>query len=244
MVLSRSVEGKVVLITGAASGIGRATAVAFAEEGAKVAATDCEDDGLPGDTKWTLDLNDRDAIGRVVGEIADRLGPIDVLVNNAGVRLPVPIEADDYFRRWDLTFAVNLVGPMRMVRACLPYLERNQSGRIINIASTEGLGATPFLSPYTITKHGLVGATRSLAVELGARGVTVNCVCPGPIDTPMTATFLDKDKERFARRRVPLRRYGEAEEVAPVVVFLASPAASYLNGAIIPVDGGLSAKFD
>lgn len=244
MTLSRSVEGKVVLITGAASGIGRAIALLFAQDGARVAATDRELDGLPGEATWALDLNDRDAITRVVSEVAARLGPIDVLVNNAGVRLPVPIEADDYFRRWELTLAVNLVAPMRLVRACLPYLERDQSGRIINIASTEGLGATPCLSPYSISKHGLVGVTRSLAVELGARGVTINCVCPGPIHTPMTAIFLDKDKERFARRRVPLRRYGEPEEVAPIVAFLASPAASYVNGAIIPVDGGLSCKFD
>ena len=242
--LSRSVEGKVVLVTGAANGIGREIALLFAEEGAKVAATDVEVNGLPGDTTWALDVNDRDAITRVVGEVASQLGPIDVLVNNAGIRPPVPIEADDYFRRWELTLAVNLVAPLRLVRACVPYLEREQSGRIINIASTEGLGATPYLSPYTITKHGLVGATRSLAVELGPLGVNVNCVCPGPIRTAMTAGFSDKDKARFARRRVPLRRYGEAEEVAPIVVFLASPAASYINGAIIPVDGGLSSKFD
>jgi 3-oxoacyl-[acyl-carrier protein] reductase len=241
---SPGVEGKVVLVTGAASGIGRAIAVLFAEEGAKVAATDQTLDGLPGETTWALDLNDRHAITGVVGEVAARLGPIDVLVNNAGVRIPVPIEADDYFRRWEQTLAVNLVAPMRLVRACVPHLERNQSGRIINIASTEGVGATPYLSPYTITKHGLVGCTRSLAVELGPLGVTVNCVCPGPIHTAMTATFLDKDKDRFARRRVPLRRYGEPEEVAPIVVFLASPAASYINGAIIPVDGGMSCKFD
>src|SRR6185437_4117910 len=109
-------------------GIGRAIAVLFAQEGAKVAATDRERDGLPGETTWALDLNDRAAITGVVSEVAARLGPIDVLVNNAGVRLPVPIEADDYFRRWELTLDVNLVAPMRLVRACLPYLERDQTG--------------------------------------------------------------------------------------------------------------------
>jgi 3-oxoacyl-[acyl-carrier protein] reductase len=241
--LSGSVEGKVVLVTGAASGIGRAIADRFAHEGAKVAATDQNLDGLAGDATWALDVNDRDSITAVVDEVASRLGPIDVLVNNAGVRLPVPIEADDYFRRWESTLAVNLTAPMRLVRACLSQLGRNQAGRIINIASTEGLGATPYLSPYTISKHGVVGLTRSLAVELGPSGVTVNCVCPGAVHTTMTATFLDNEKERFARRRVPLRRYADPEEIAPMVVFLASPGAAYVNGAIIPVDGGLSCKF-
>ena len=113
----------------------------------------------------------------------------------------------------------------------------------MNIASTEGLGATPYLSPYTVSKHGVVGLTRSLACELGPQGVTVNCICPGPIHTGMTALIPDDDKRKFARRRVPLRRYGQPEEVAQVVLSVALPASSYLNGAIIPVDGGLTAKF-
>jgi 3-oxoacyl-[acyl-carrier protein] reductase len=127
-----------------------------------------------------------------------------------------------------------------MVRACLPDLLRNREGRIVNIASTEGLGAQPFLSPYTVSKHGVVGLTRSLAVELGVQGVTVNCICPGAIDTGMTAPIPQDAKDTFARRRVPLRRYGEPEEIAQMVLSLALPAASYVNGAILPVDGGLT----
>jgi 3-oxoacyl-[acyl-carrier protein] reductase len=130
-----------------------------------------------------------------------------------------------------------------MIRTCLPHLARERAGRIVNIASTEGLGATPYVSPYTVSKHGVVGLTRSLACELGPQGVTVNCICPGPIHTGMTALIPDDDKQKFARRRVPLRRYGEPEEVAQVVLSVALPASSYLNGAIIPVDGGLTAKF-
>ena len=247
-------RGKVVLVTGAASGMGRAIAHLFADEGSRVAVTDRDDAGVgkvvaeivaEGSVAagWVLDVTDADAIVRVVGEIVARLGPIDVLVNDAGVSIPVEISADDFEQAWDTTMAVNLTAQARLIRACLPHLARAGDGRIVNIASTEGLGATPFISPYTVSKHGVVGLTRSLACELGPKGVTVNCVCPGPIRTGMTAPIPDDAKERFARRRVPLRRYGDPEEVAHVVLSLALPAASYINGAIVPVDGGLSCKF-
>jgi 3-oxoacyl-[acyl-carrier protein] reductase len=240
---SRSVAGKVVLVTGAASGMGRAIAEVFGAEGAKVAATDRNADDLPGAANWRLDVTDPDAINDVVGEIVRTLGPIDVLVNCAGVSVLAPIDAETYEDTWGVTLAVNLVGYVQMIRTCLPHLTRERAGRIVNIASTEGLGATPYLSPYTVSKHGVVGLTRSLACELGPQGVTVNCICPGPIHTGMTALIPDGDKQKFARRRVPLRRYGEPEEVAQVVLSVALPASSYLNGAIIPVDGGLTAKF-
>ena len=177
-------------------------------------------------------------------QAVDQLGPIDILVNNAGISLPVPIEADDYFRAWDATIAVNLSAYVR-ARARLPSRISCATvrGRIVNIASTEGLGATPYVSPYTVSKHGVVGLTRSLACELGPQGVTVNCICPGPIRTGMTAPIPDDAKDRFARRRVPLRRYGEPEEVAHMVLSLALPAASFVNGAVLTVDGGLTAKF-
>jgi len=109
----------------------------------------------------------------------------------------------------------------------------------VNIASTEGLGATKGMSPYTASKTGVVGLTRSLALEYGESGVTVNCICPGPIRTGMTDAIPEDMKTKFARRRVPLRRYGDPEEVAHMTLSLALPAASYVNGAVIPVDGGL-----
>jgi 3-oxoacyl-[acyl-carrier protein] reductase len=248
------VRDRVVLVTGAASGMGRAIAHLFADEGARVAVTDRDATGVDtvaGEivaagglaTGWTLDVSDPEAIVQVVEEVARQLGPVDILVNDAGVSIPVEIGADDFEAAWNTTLAINLTAQARMIRACLPHLAREKAGRVVNIASTEGLGATPFLSPYTASKHGVVGLTRSLACELGPMGITVNCVCPGPINTGMTAPIPDDAKEKFARRRVPLRRYGDPEEVAHMVLSLSLPAASYVNGAIIAVDGGLSCKF-
>ena len=135
-----------------------------------------------------------------------------------------------------------LTAQQRMVRAALPYLRQSDAARIVNIASTEGLGATPGDTPYVAAKSGVVGLTRGLAVDLGKEGITVNCVCPGPIHTGMTAGVPDDAKAEFARRRTALRRYGEPEEVAHVTLSLVLPAASYITGAVIPVDGGLMAR--
>ena len=246
-------QGRVVIVTGAASGMGRATAHLFGDEGASVAVTDVSlDSAAPvadeivdaGGTAraWALDVRDDAQVRAVVADIVDRFGPIDILVNNAGVSIPAPIDMDDFDAAWDTTFDVNLHAHTRMVRACLPHLMRNGEGRIVNIASTEGIGATGSISAYTASKHGVIGLTRSLAVELGPRGVNVNCICPGPIHTGMTQLIPDDAKTKFARRRVPLRRYGEPEEVAHATLSLSLPASSYINGAVLVVDGGMTAK--
>jgi len=233
--------------------MGRATAHVFADEGAFVAVTDVTLNGasVVADeireaggraAAWALDVRDPDRVRGVVENVVMNHGPIDVLVNNAGVSIPAPIDGEDYDAAWETTLDVNLRGHTRLIRACLPHLMRNGEGRIVNIASTEGVGATAGISPYTASKHGVIGLTRGLAVELGARGVTVNCVCPGPIHTGMTAPIPEAMKTKFARRRVPVRRYGEPEEVAHAVLSLALPASSYINGAVLIVDGGMTAQ--
>ena len=251
--LSRSVSGKVVIVTGAASGMGRATAHLFADEGARVAALDINAEALATVVKemtdagydakgWVLDLSQGETIQPVFDEIADYFGAIDILVNNAGISIFSPIDGDDYLAAWNKTLAVLLTAQTLTIRAALPYLRQAEHPRIINIASTEAFGATRYGSPYTAAKTGVVGLTRSLAVELGPEAITVNCVCPGPINTGMTASIPDDQKAIFARRRVALKRYAEPEEVAHATLSLALPAAQYITGVTLPVYGGMTIK--
>jgi 3-oxoacyl-[acyl-carrier protein] reductase len=252
---SRSVADKVVVITGAASGMGRATAFLFADEGAKVAVTDLTRDRVDavvdrirtaGGTAHgiVLDVTDADAIIAAVEEIRAELGPIDVVVNNAGLAVGGSLEDPNFEDEWMKALDVLLTPHQRLVRACLDDLKASGEGRIINIASTEGIAAQRGAMPYTAAKHGVVGLTRSMAVNLGVHGITVNAICPGPILTGITEDIPDDMRDTFARRRTALRRYGDPEEVAHVTLSLALPAASYITGAIIPVDGGLTAKND
>ena len=143
---------------------------------------------------------------------------------------------------WARTFDVLLTAQALLIRECLPHLLASGAGRVVNIASTEGLGATKGISPYTAAKTGVIGLTRSLAVEFGSRGITVNCICPGPIRTGMTAAIPDEAKAEFARRRVALKRYAEPEEVAHATLNFVLPAAQYITGTCLPVDGGLTIK--
>jgi 3-oxoacyl-[acyl-carrier protein] reductase len=251
--LSRSIKGRAVLITGAASGMGRATAHAFADEGALVAATDINEAGLAAvvdDIKanggtaqgWRLDVFDADAIKRVVDEIAARFGRLDALVNNAGFAAFRRIDDDGFDALWDRALAGLLTAHQRLIRAALPYLRKSDAARIVNIASTEALGATPGDAPYVTAKTGVTGMTRAFAVDLGPEGITVNCICPGPIRTGLTDPIPEQHKEIFAKRRTAMKRYGYPEEVAHITLSLCLPAASYITGAVIPVDGGLTIR--
>ena len=164
------------------------------------------------------------------------------LINNAGFGGLSPLDSSDYDSVWDRTIAGLLTGQQRMVRAALVHLRKSDAARIVNIASTEGLGATPGDSPYAVAKTGIIGLTRALAVDLGPEGITVNCICPGPIRTALTDAIPEEAKTIFAKRRTALRRYGYPEEVAHITFSLCLPAASYITGAIIPVDGGLMVR--
>ena len=251
--LSRSIKGKVALITGAASGMGHATAQLFAEEGAKVALTDvsieAQENVVDRITSagyvargWHLDVMDASQIEERVAEIANHFGGLDILVNNAGIGAGGSVDAEDYEAVWNRGINTMLTAHVRMIRAALPYLRQSDSARIVNIASTEGLGATKRNSAYTTAKTGVIGLTRALAVEFGTEGITVNCICPGPIRTGLTANIDEADKREYARRRVALKRYAEPEEVAHMTLSLVLPAASFVTGVTLPVDGGLTIK--
>ena len=246
------------MVTGAGSGMGRATAHLFADEGARVLVVDRNPAtiqqvvyeiesahgpgvalGASGDVSLASDRLE------IVRAIVDAWGGVDVLVNNAGVSLVSSVFSDDemFANNWDQTLAINVSAHAHMIRACLPHLMKAPNGgRVVNIASTEAVVATGGLSAYTASKHAVIGLTKSFAVELGRHNVTVNAVCPGPIETAMTAGINDEAKEKYSKRKVPLRRYGMPEEVAHMTLSLCLPASSFVNGSAVVVDGGMSIK--
>lgn len=253
----RSLRGRRAIVTGAASGMGRATAHLLADEGVRVAVVDLDPigvervveeihdvHGMGAARGYPLDVVDEGDLRALIDDVEDTFEGLDILINNAGISRgsSVDLVDDEFWSAWNRTLDVNLTAYIRLVRLALPLLRRSDAARIVNIASTESIVATPTLSAYSASKSAVTGLTRSLAVELGREGITVNCVCPGPINTGMTAVIPDAAKETYARRKVALRRYGEPEEVAHMTVSLCLPAMSYVTGASIVVDGGMTIR--
>ena len=253
--MNQSAISRRALITGAASGIGAATAERLADQGYALALTDvAAADGqaladrlaaaLPGQTIvfHALDVSDPVAIARVAEVCLSDLGGLDALINNAGTVRPGPVDSPNYDAAWSLSFSVMATAHQRLVRAVLPALRESASGRIVNVASTEGLGASPMNSAYAAAKAAVIGLTRGLAVDLGRDSITVNAVCPGPVSTGLTQAIPDEAKAKFARSRTALGRYGQPEEIAAAIAFCASKDASFMTGSALVVDGGLIAK--
>jgi 3-oxoacyl-[acyl-carrier protein] reductase len=235
-------EGKVALVTGASRGIGRAIAVELLKQGAKVVGTATSEDGAKAISEAGLNgrvLNVRDTVqtDAMLAELQKEFGDIAVLVNNAGItrdNLALRMKDAD----WDEVMETNLKSVFRLSRAVMRGMMKARWGRIINITSVVGASGNPGQANYAAAKAGIVGMSKSLAQELGSRNITVNCVAPGFIDTDMTRALPDARKDALLAR-IPLGRLGQPEDIAAAVAYLASPAAGYVTGAVLHVNGGM-----
>ncbi|MEW6636816.1 MAG: SDR family oxidoreductase [Actinomycetota bacterium] len=252
-------EGKVALITGAASGQGQASAKLFASEGAKVVVADIEENGAQRTVEEIkgaggeaiavqVDVSREPEVQAMIGRVVEEYGRLDILFNNAGVgysasgRMKMASVVETPERDWDAILAINLKGVAMGCKHAIPVMEEQGGGAIINNASINALVGLPGADAYTAAKGGVVALSRVLAVEWGPKGIRVNCICPGGVDTPMIAPAISDERVmQSMQQNTPLGRLARPEEIANVALFIASEEASYLNGAIVPVDGGWTA---
>lgn len=243
-------EGKVAVVTGAARGIGRAVALCFAENGADIAFTDLAVDDNAKATEeaiknlgvrckaYASNAADFNQTHEVVEEIMRDFGRIDVLVNNAGItRDGLMLKMDE--KQWDMVLNVNLKSAFNFIHAVTPIMMRQKSGSIINMSSVVGVHGNAGQANYSASKAGMIGLAKSIALELGSRGVRANAIAPGFIITEMTDKLPDAVKEDW-NKKIPLRRGGTPEEIAKVALFLASDLSSYVSGQVIEVNGAMN----
>jgi len=253
MAIYPGIKGKVAIVTGAGKGIGREIALQFAENGAKVVVLGANQSSDVADVAKELvalgaeaisfkcDIADKAEVEQVVQEVLEKFGAIHILVNNAGVYpfAPLTMMPDEM---WDKTMKVNLYGLFNMCKAVLPAMMEQKYGKIVNISSTSAMSGSPAMVAYSASKAGIVGFTRTLAVEVAPAGINVNAIAPGPTDSTPGAGIAAFGQERFdqIKNSVPLRRWAENSDQANVVVFLSSDESSYITGQTIIVDGGIT----
>ncbi len=237
---------KVCVITGAAGGIGRATAERFAAEGARVVGVDLRQHEV-GALALSADLTDEAAVAELYGRIRSELGRIDVLFNNAGISPTDDASVlDTSLEAWERVQAANLRSVFLCCKHGIPHLLEGAGGSVINTASFVAvLGAATSQISYTASKGGVLALSRELGVEFARRGVRVNALCPGPVDTPLLRELYAKDPEQAARRlvHVPMGRFGRAEEIAAAALFLASDDSSFMTAQALLVDGGIAGAY-
>ncbi len=243
-------EGKVALITGASRGIGKGIALKFASEGADIAFTDLFDDENMANTVKEIEALGVRAKGyasnaadfaqteEVVSKVKEDFGHIDVLVNNAGITKDgLMLKMSE--AQWDAVIAVNLKSAFNYIHAIVPIMMRQRQGSIINMASVVGVHGNAGQANYAASKAGLIALSKSIAQEVGSRGIRANAIAPGFIETAMTAALSDEVRKEWAQK-IPLRRAGQVEDIANVATFLASDMSSYVSGQVIEVDGGMN----
>ena len=248
-------SGHVAFVTGAGSGMGLATARAFAEAGAAVTLADVNDDQLQaaerelhqaGHRVLTVrcDVADEDQVAAAVATTVDTFGSLDLAYNNAGIQSPMTDAADETAEVFDRVNGVNLRGIWASMKHELVQMRTQGSGAIVNCSSLGGLVGLPGRAAYHASKHGVIGLTRSAALEYAPRGIRINAICPGTIETPMVTKMIDSgdlDRDQAAADQ-PIGRLGTADEMAAAVLWLCSPGASFVVGIALPVDGGYTAR--